>query len=152
VAYHRKWYLVSGVLAVLAAAGVKPNVSITVTCAFTDTGQPFPDDGHTAGYSQFNIHGSRSPTGYTDNIGASRVVAECVLYSSTALTQFVFGIDGTSVPNVNGTFRSIVVNGTVLQRSAATYDSSENSDSWWTWSTGLPTVPDSGLITLTIRF
>lgn len=135
-----------------SAVGPRKSVAITVTCGSFDTGLPPPNDGHSSGYSQFLAFGSRSPAGYVDQIAATRTVAECVLHLQSGGDSFVFGIEGTSVPNNNNTFRQIVVNGTVLNRSDAAYDSDELGNSWWSWTSGLPGVPDTGDITLTVRF
>jgi hypothetical protein len=76
-----------------------------------------------------------------------------VLHLQSGGDSFIFGIEGTSVPNNNNTFREIVVNGTVLNRAAADgYDSDELGNTWWSWVSGLPAIPDSGDITLTVRF
>lgn len=150
--YHGDWIVVSGI-AMSSAVGARKSASITVTCGSFDTGLPPPNDGHSSGYSQFLALGSRSPTGYVDQISATRTVAECVLHLQSGGDSFIFGIEGTSVPNNNNTFREIVVNGTVLNRAAADgYDSDELGNTWWSWVSGLPAIPDSGDITLTVRF
>lgn len=143
----------AGALALMLGGLRKAPANITVTCGAFDTGQPPPDDGTAVGYSVLQGIGSRSPTGYSDSAQVSRTVTECVVYAGSAITtHFIFGLDGTSVPNNDQTFRELVVNGTVLSRAAASYDSSENGDTWWTWDSGVPSVPGSGDITLTVRF
>ena len=140
---------------VIVMDAAKAPFDITVTCGSDSTGLPPPDDGEVIGYSAsgrgLSPVGSRSPTGYSDNLGNSRTVTECCNVTSTMTSLFVFGIDGTSVPNTNATFRQIVVNGTVLDRGDATYFANDGGDSTWSWTT-LPTIPSSGEITLTIRF
>lgn len=142
---------------VLVMDAAKASFDITVTCGQATTGLPPPDDGAVTGYSAsgrgLSPVGSRSPSSYSDNLGNSRTVTECCnVTGSTVTPTFVFGIDGASVPNANATFRQLVVNGTVLDRGDAFYSSNDGGDTTWAWSSGLPTIPSSGNITLTIRF
>ena len=55
----------------------------------------------------------------------------------------IFGIGGTSVPNSDTTFVSIVVNGLTLNRTSAEYISSEAGNTVWLW-----TLDDSNFNTL----
>lgn len=55
----------------------------------------------------------------------------------------IFGLSGTSVPNSDTTFVSIVVNGLTLTRTSAEYISSENGNTVWLW-----TLDDSDFNTL----
>jgi len=78
-------------------------------------------------------------------------IVEVSLSSSTSGQSFVYALDAQNVPNDDGTFQSLIVNGTTLNRSDAIYNGNVSGRSGWTWSgVTLPTVPSSGTIPLHI--
>ena len=132
---------------------------ITVTCGSYDAGLSPPDDYHAAGYSDGTLtpssFGSRSPTSFPDHSGNARTILGLYREDSTAGgSTFVLFLNGLSIPNTDATFERIVVNGTSLDRSDASYAAIAGGagvGSVWVWSSGLPTVPDSGSITVGIH-
>src|SRR5690606_24821119 len=99
--------------------------------------------------------GSRSPTSFLDHSGNARTILGLYREDSTgAGSAFVLFLNGLSIPNTDDTFDRIVVNGTSLGRSDASYAANAGGagvGSAWAWSSGLPTVPDSGSITVEIH-
>ena len=78
-------------------------------------------------------------------------IVEVSLSSSTSGQSFVYALNEQNVPNDDGTFLSLIVNGTTMNRADATYNANAFGSSTWTWSDGtLPTIPGSGTIPLQI--
>lgn len=78
-------------------------------------------------------------------------IVEVALYSSLSGQSFTYILDEQNVPNDDGTFMSLIVAGTTLNRSDATYNGNALGRSSWTWfGGGLPTIPGSGTIPLHI--
>lgn len=80
---------------------------------------------------------------YSDNSGTSRVISGVFWglpdASPNNVRLFIFGINGTGVPNSDNTFSKleITTNGgttVTINRSDLSYDSSENGDTFWYWS------------------
>src|SRR5690606_103584 len=78
-------------------------------------------------------------------------IVEVALRSSLSGQSFTYILDEQNVPNDDGTFMSLIVAGTTLNRSDATYNGNLLGRSSWTWfGGGLPTIPSSGTIPLQI--
>jgi len=78
-------------------------------------------------------------------------IVEVALRSSLLGQSFNYILDEQDVPNDDGTFMSLIVNGTTMNRSDATYNGNLLGRSSWTWfGGGLPTIPSSGTIPLHI--
>lgn len=86
-----------------------------------------------------------------DTLDNNRIVSHC--YWSTAGFLY-FGTNGTSVPNNDDTFYSIVVTDTFnieFKRSNATYLSNTNGGTTWWWSVASNPIGTSGTAGLSIR-
>src|SRR5690606_28437706 len=78
-------------------------------------------------------------------------IVEVSLSSSTSGQSFVYALDEQNVPNDDGTFMSLIVAGTTLNRSDATYNGNAFGRSTRMWRGGtLRTSPGSGTIPLRV--
>src|SRR5690606_6921678 len=118
----------------------------TVTCGQFGT----PDTILITGYSTTAGIGAIDDDRHQCRHGVFDIVE--VSYSLSISGQtFVYALDEQNVPNDDGTFQSLIVNGTTMNRSDATYNANALGRSTWTWSGGtLPTIPGSGTIPLQI--
>lgn len=134
-----------GAIAMMACGGIR--LVRTVTCGqFGD-----PETFLITGYSRTiaNI-GAIDDDRHQCRHGVFGIV-EVSLSSSTSGQTFAYVLDAQNVPNDDGTFLSLIVNGTPMNRSDATYDGNVSGRSSWTWGGGtLPTIPGSGTIPLHI--
>jgi len=133
-----------GAIAMMACGGIR--LVRTVTCGeFGD-----PETLLVRGYSTAAGIGAIDDDKHRCRHGVFDIV-EVALYSATSGQSFNYILDAQNVPNDDGTFMSLIVNGTTLNRSDAIYNGNVSGRSGWTWSGGgLPTIPSSGTIPLQI--
>jgi hypothetical protein len=77
---------------------------------------------------------------YTDNSDTSRTIRDLWWHAGNNGTSYsngkgllVFSLSGTSVPNTNDTFKTLQVGSLTVNRSDASYASSENGNTVWWW-------------------
>ena len=91
----------------------------------------------TSGYWWLNVgddggYGSMTNT-FTDHGANARTIVQLVEANSFLADKLFLSLAGTSIPNTDTTFVSMLLNGVELTRAAATYTASYNGSSHWSW-------------------
>jgi hypothetical protein len=145
----RRFVIDSGGVARLVYQGIAQPQNLIITCGDFNFGEASGFDNSPAA---FNLSiGSIAPNTFGDSTPTTRTVISA--HRDNLGPLFNLLLSGTSIPDTDVTFQRIIVNGTTLTRSSrSTYNGSFGGGTLWQWSSGLPSVPTSGDITMRVLF